>query len=173
MNRLAEQLRKRGLTVVKAYGGADRVEAERLFQAGEADVYIGGLQTAEGISLNRADACIHIEQDYVPGNMLQAEARAQGVGQKAPRGYLIRTCMNSFGLPEDSDMDVVMAGILSKKIEGLNELYGENESLDSTVASSEDGFWSALAELALDRARKQMDQAGIQPEPKQIQTPIP
>jgi hypothetical protein len=58
-----------------------RIEAERQFQNRTADVYLGGLQTAEGISLDRADACVHLEQDWVPGVMLQAEARAGGPGR--------------------------------------------------------------------------------------------
>jgi hypothetical protein len=81
-----------------------RIEAEKLFQSGDANVYIGRLGTAVGINLNRADACIHIEQDYVPGVMLQAEARAQSGGQKAPNGYLIRPRVNAFVLPVLDDM---------------------------------------------------------------------
>jgi hypothetical protein len=166
LNTLAEQLTAKGLMVVRAYGAVSqqqRVEAERLFQNRTADVYLGGLQTAEGISLDRADACVHIEQDWVPGVMLQAEARAEGAGQVAPNGYLIRTCMNAFGLAPLDDMDRIIAGILARKIRGLNDLYDEDESLEATVTLEGGNLQSVLSARAWARAQERMRREGITP----------
>jgi len=154
------------LVVVRAYGTVSqqqRIEAERQFQNRTADVYLGGLQTAEGISLDRADACVHIEQDWVPGVMLQAEARAEGAGQVAPNGYLIRTCMNAFGLEPLDDMDRIIAGILAKKIAGLNDLYNEDESLEATVTIEGGNLHSVLSARSWARAQERMRREGIIP----------
>jgi hypothetical protein len=77
---LMDQLVAKRLTVAKAFDmtPAKRVEAEKLFQSGEADVSFRGLEAAVSIDLSRADACVHIEQAYVTGVMSQTEARAQG-----------------------------------------------------------------------------------------------
>jgi hypothetical protein len=162
MRTLMDQLTAKRLTVAKAFDvpAARRVEAEKLFQSKEADVYIGGLGTAVGISLNRADACIHIEQDYVPGVMTQAEARAQGVGQKAENGYLIRTCFNAFGLPVLDDMDAIIAGILAKKLSGLNELHNENESLDTTIVTAAGDFNTTMAVRSWAKAQERLKAQG-------------
>jgi hypothetical protein len=167
MDMLFQQLTDKGLNCVKAYGDVtprQRVEAESRFQSGRADVYIGGLQTAEGISLDRADACVHIEQDWVPGTMLQAEARAEGAGQVAPNGYLIRTCFNSFGLEPFDDMDAIIAGILAKKLSGLNELYEEDETLEAAVIIDAENLQQALAARSWAKAQARMEREGITPE---------
>jgi hypothetical protein len=166
LDTLAEQLTAKGLVVVRAYGAISqqqRIEAERQFQNRTADVYLGGLQTAEGISLDRADACVHLEQDWVPGVMLQAEARAEGAGQVAPNGYLIRTCMNAFGLEPLDDMDRIIAGILAKKIAGLNDLYNEDESLEATVTIEGGNLHSVLSARSWARAQERMRREGIIP----------
>jgi hypothetical protein len=160
MDVLAEQVTAKGLSVVKAYGSyTGKEEAERQFQEGDVDVYIGALTTAEGTTLDRADSCLFIEQDWVPGNILQAEARARGKGQKAPNGYMVRTCMNSFGLADD--MDLIMAGVLAKKMPGLNELYDEDISLSATIITSADDVRDALAARSAERARERMRREGI------------
>jgi hypothetical protein len=162
MDALADQVTAKGLTVVKAYGSyTSKEEAERQFQEREVDVYIGGLTTAEGTTLDRADSCLFIEQDWVPGNLLQAEARARGRDQKAPNGYMVKTCMNSFGLADD--MDLIMAGVLSKKMPGLNELYDEDISLLATIHTSADDVRDALAARSAERARERMRREGISP----------
>lgn len=81
----------------------------------------------------------------------------------APNGYLIRTCVNAFGLDPLDDMDRMVAGVLARKIAGLNDLYDEDESLEATVTIEGGDLHSILASRAWARARERMKREGITP----------
>jgi hypothetical protein len=95
--------------------------------------------------------------------MLQAEARAEGAGQVALNGYLIRTCMNAFGLEPLDDMDRIIAGILAKMISGLNDLYDEDESLEATVTIEGGNLHSVLSARSWAKAQERMMREGVTP----------
>ena len=69
---------------------AERTEIERRFQAGDIQVFLGGILAAgEAITLTRADTVIFAELAWVPGHLVQAEDRGHRAGQTAPKYHII------------------------------------------------------------------------------------
>jgi hypothetical protein len=100
------------------------------FQAGQLDVVIGGINAAgEAITLTRADTVIFVELDWVPAALLQAEDRIHRVGQKG-NCQVIQLVARMDG----ENLDEMMVGLLSKKMEVIGAVLGEDTS--SVVASS-------------------------------------
>ncbi|MGF7213102.1 hypothetical protein GGE65_007738 [Skermanella aerolata] len=171
---LEKQLTLAGMAVVRNDSRLSTVKrraAIESFQAGIPDVYLGGLGVAEGFSLNRASVCVHVQLDYTPDKMAQAEARAQGVGQNAPNGYLVRTCIAAFeGLPTHDNMDVIITAILDRKVDALKLLPGGRESLSSDkVVKAGAGFSAVMVARSWQRAQERLTREGITPpvrEPK-------
>jgi SNF2 family DNA or RNA helicase len=165
---LEKQLTQKGMAVARndsRLPPPKRREAIESFQAGIPDVYLGGVGIAEGFSLNRASVCVHVQLDYTPGKMGQAEARAQGVGQDAPNGYLVLTCMVAFdGLPDHDNMDVIVAAILDRKVDALKLLPGGHESLNAdNVVKAGASFSSVMAARSWQRAQERLAREGITP----------
>ncbi|MBS1001109.1 SWF/SNF helicase family protein [Acetobacter persici] len=70
---LEKQLRRRGRSVVTVHGETpdrERAEAERVFQKGEVEIFLGSINAAgEALTLHRADTCVFVELDWVPAAM--------------------------------------------------------------------------------------------------------
>lgn len=83
---LQQGLEKAGKRVVRVDGSCtpeQRHAAVKAFQAGEADVFLGGIKPAGvGLTLTATDTVAFVELDWLPGAMTQAEDRAHRIGQK-------------------------------------------------------------------------------------------
>ena len=171
---LERQLTQAGMAVGQddsRFSTQKRREAISDFQKGVTDVYLGGIGVALGFSLNRASVCVHVQLDYTPDKMTQAEARAQGVGQNAPNGYLVRTCVAAFeGLAAHDNMDVIVATILDRKVDALKLLPGGRELLSpDSVIKVGASFSTAMVARSWQRAQERLAREGITPpvrEPK-------
>jgi hypothetical protein len=53
-------------------------------------------------------------------------------------------------------MDAINAGILAKKFGGLNELYNENKSLDTTIVAAAGDFNTTTAFRSWAKARERL-----------------
>ncbi|MBP2295101.1 SNF2-related protein [Azospirillum rugosum] len=153
VDELARQLRDIGLRVATVDGRTrqmDRDEAERAFQAGEIDVFLGGITAAgEALTLTRADTSIFAEASVVPAEMLQAEDRGHRLGQTAA-GYNVMTCLALAGAP--IEVDEITWRIVQRKVGEINAVLGEQRTLDPEAQAMIDGADSAsdvLAALAL------------------------
>ncbi|NYZ11616.1 DEAD/DEAH box helicase [Azospirillum sp. RWY-5-1] len=163
---LEEQLDTLGLTVAVVHGGtsaAERAEAERAFQAGEVDVFLGGVTAAgESITLTRADTCLFAELAWVPAELLQAEDRGHRVGQTA-NGYHILTCIAGLGLPLADNMDALMWHALVRKLREINEILGEDTTLEFAeyLPEGEVNVRAMLEARAWAKAEEQFRNEGI------------
>lgn len=62
-----------------------RIKEVEKFQSGKTNVFIGNFVAAGvGITLTRSSHVFFVEMDFVPANMIQAEDRANRIGQKFP-----------------------------------------------------------------------------------------
>ncbi|KAA0677673.1 DEAD/DEAH box helicase [Roseomonas genomospecies 6] len=153
IDELARQLRDIGLRVATVDGRTsqgDRDEAERAFQTGEIDVFLGGITAAgEALTLTRADTSIFAEASVVPAEMLQAEDRGHRLGQTAA-GYSVMTCLALAGAP--IEVDEIAWRIVQRKVGEINAVLGEHRTLDPEAQALIDGAGDAsdvLAALAL------------------------
>lgn len=101
-----------GAGMVSVHGGVPATLRQRyvdVFQSNpNCRVFIGQIQAAGvGITLTAASAVIFVEQDWVPGNMSQAEDRCHRIGQK--ESVLVQY------LVFDGSLDATMAQTLIKK----------------------------------------------------------
>ncbi len=135
---LANQLRRMRRKVVVVDGRTPqeaRAEAEKSFQAGDADVFIGAVNAAgEAITLTRADTCLFVELDWVPTAMMQAEDRGHRAGQTAAIYQVITIVART---SDDLSLDEEISAVLREKLEGINATLGEAAEIIGSRASEE------------------------------------
>lgn len=74
-----------GIKYVRAHSDAQAIEAEKRFQAGEADILIGTTGViAESLELDRAEVIHFLDQPWNPRVRGQAIGRGQAVGKRTP-----------------------------------------------------------------------------------------
>jgi superfamily II DNA or RNA helicase len=131
-DKLQAQLQAMGVkaNVVDGRSSAQaRAETEAAFQAGELDVFIGGINSAgEAITLTRADTVIFVELDWVPAALLQAEDRIHRVGQKA--SCLVLHLIAKFDDPWSSlhNLDESLIDIIGAKMDRIGSVLDEDQS---------------------------------------------
>lgn len=164
LDMLRRQIEAAGLRVVQVDGDtpiSDREAAERAFQAGELDVFLGGITAAgESITLTRSDTCVFGELDWVPANLLQAEDRGHRLGQTA-NGYHVLTCMADFDLDPMDDMDALMWSMLGRKLWEINEVLGESTTLEAAEPQAGESVRAILEARAWERAANRMRTEGL------------
>lgn len=138
MDLLKEKLTKAGLRCcildgrVNANNG-DRQKMVDAFQAGELDVFIGGIKPAgTGWTLTRGTICMFAELDYVPGNLTQCEDREHRIGQE-----------NAVYVEHDvleGSLDEFMAGILVDKQDTIGRAMDWDEEEDVEEEETADGM---------------------------------
>ena len=135
---LAKQLRRMRRKVVVVDGRTPqeaRAEAEKSFQAGDADVFIGAVNAAgEAITLTRADTCLFVELDWVPTAMMQAEDRGHRAGQTAAIYQVITIVART---SDCLSLDEAVSALLREKLQGINETLGEAAEIIGSRASEE------------------------------------
>lgn len=152
---LADQLSDNGCSVVVVDGRTppiDRAEAERAFQAGEVEVFLGGINSAgESITLTRADTCAFIESDWVPAAMMQAEDRGHRIGQEGNGYHIMHFILSEeTGVTLDSEMKL----ILEEKIQTINRLLDENTDFDFSTGKSQGSIQSRVLNAILQKRKK-------------------
>lgn len=164
LDMLRRQIAAAGLRIVQVDGEtpiSDREAAERAFQAGELDVFLGGITAAgESITLTRSDTCVFGELDWVPANLLQAEDRGHRLGQTA-NGYHVLTCMADFDLDPLDDMDALMWSMLSRKLWEINKVLGESTTLEAAEPQAGESVLAILEARAWERAANRMRTEGL------------
>jgi len=158
---LRQQLEQMDMTVGVIIGGTsteDRGEIERAFQAGELDVFLGGIMAAsESINLSYADTCLFAELSWTPADLFQAEARGHRQGQTA-NGYHILTALT------DLDMDQMMWWVLGRKAVEIGETLGEEIRLDFDWDLAEQAEAASIQRLLEAKAWQQAQANGISEE---------
>lgn len=139
LDKLQEALVDAGLRVVRLDGSTsqdNRQKAVEDFQAGKADVFLGGIIPAGvGITLTAATHVIFAELDWVPGQMTQAEDRAHRIGQLM--------VVFIFHVVMEGSLDEYMAKRLIEKqdvIERTLDRQDDEDDIQETEAEDGDDF---------------------------------
>ena len=119
---IARQFKNEG--AVLAYGGNDPSENQRLaLKFSEDDscrVFVGGIKIAQGWSLKGSSTVLFIEEDWVPGDMTQAEDRAHGIG----RGDVEAKSMLIQHLVFENSLDTKKAQLAIRKQKAIEKATG-------------------------------------------------
>lgn len=145
---LSSQLTSKNITNLVVDGrtaAKDRKKAEKRFQSGEIDVFIGGIKSAgESLTLTRANLCVFIEPDWVPAAILQAEDRGHRIGQKSAGYHIVHWVTD----PQSGiTLDYHINNLLKTKISLINDLLEENSQLEipkELTGSIREGLFSSL-----------------------------
>jgi hypothetical protein len=140
-NHIAEQLKRRNVKVAQISGKtAPSARAQMIdqFQDGALDaLVISTLAAGEGITLTRAPAVHFLELDWVPSNLLQAEARIHRQGQTAhTTAYHVLADFAPELVPEHLNLDLIMADKIIAKQAVINEVLQENQEVMGAPAAS-------------------------------------
>ena len=119
----------------------DRARLVQEFQAGQLDVFIGGINSAgEAITLTRADTVIFVELDFVPAALLQAEDRIHRVGQ-ASNCHIVHLIARTAG----ENLDQIMIEVLGSKLDRIGLVLDEDRS--NIIGSGRGGEGSIQAQV--------------------------
>jgi SNF2 family DNA or RNA helicase len=97
-----------------------RQEAVRLFQKGDAQVFLGTFAAAEGITLTAANICLFVEMSWTLSQNEQAPDRLHRIGQK-------NTVYIKY-LLLDNSLDITVYNCYKRKGGDKKKLLEENES---------------------------------------------
>lgn len=97
-------------------GSDERQRAVDAFQSDRADLFIGQIQAAgTGITLTASCDMLFVEQDWTPGNNLQAAMRINRIGQR--NACVVRVAMLAGSIDED------IQRALLRKLTDINKLF--------------------------------------------------
>lgn len=140
LDKLQEGIEAAEMSFVRIDGSTsmnDRQAAVEKFQAGEIDVFLGGIIPAGvGLTLTRASYVIFAELDWVPGQMTQCEDRAHRMGQ-LDIVFILHAVM-------EGSLDEYMAKKLIEKQELIEKALDKHEEGDEDE-STEDAAESFAA----------------------------
>jgi hypothetical protein len=165
---LMEQLHKAGIKSAVVDGRTPQTERARIemeFQAGELQVFIGGIDAAgEAITLTRADTVVFVELHWVPAALMQAEDRIHRVGQK--NNCQVLQLIAKFDGP---NLDEEMISIIGSKLELIGLVLDESTN---NIIEAEKPIRTEVYHRLLGRQRG-IQQSALEPSPTPAQTDLP
>lgn len=120
LDAMAQALWQRGRLRVVQVGGRsaaeERAHAVAAFDAGEADVFVGGVTVMDRLGLPRTDTAVFLEFDWVPAVMLPAEARLFRPAAQGKSSLHIIQVVTRLGA-DQPNLDIDMLDLLDEKNE--------------------------------------------------------
>lgn len=140
---LADQLRRKGVTVALVYGATSKDERKRLeaaFQRGDIDVFL--TTVGEGLTLTAADTLLLLDLDWNPGKINQREDRIHRIGQISSKVKVYR---------------VIAASIDRHKVDIV---AGKQEMISCTLdgGRTHDAMETTMQEQVIERLKEENEQ---------------
>lgn len=136
LDAMAQALWQRGRLRVVQVGGRsaaeERAHAVAAFDAGEADVFVGGVTVMDRLGLPRTDTAVFLEFDWVPAVMLPAEARLFRPAAQGKSSLHIIQVVTRLGA-DQPNLDIDMLDLLDEKMKIIAHVLSATGTEDTAI----------------------------------------